>query len=150
MEVFVEQVPFAATELDIIESFAAVVHHAPVRQLGAPLANFRVALFFVSARFGRRKVAQVTFADVDVALRLLASHGVPRPGPLVCQQRLLLKPSNRGPPPPQLVNLIRTTPFLDPREERQRRNEFAELNTPIKVCFKPAFLRFPRLSSDRC
>ncbi|ORY85390.1 RNA dependent RNA polymerase-domain-containing protein [Leucosporidium creatinivorum] len=133
MEVFIDHVPFAATELDLIESISAVVHHPPVRH-SAPLANFRLHLFLLgSNRFARRKAARVTFADIDVAQRLLSFHGYPRPGPLVRQQRLRLRPSIQGVPSPELVNFLRTTPFVDPREERQRRDEFAKLNEPIKV-----------------
>lgn len=149
MEVFIDQVPFAATELDLIEAFAGIVHYPSIRELGAPLANYQIVVFFVGARGRRNKVAQVTFANLSVSQRLLSNHGFSQPGSLVRQQRLCLRPSNRGAPLPKLVNHLRTTPFLDPCEERKRRKEFAELDTPIPVT-SVEFGRFELENGNEC
>lgn len=147
MEVFIDNIAHEATQIDIVEAIARVLHSPPVH-LGGPLANFRVHLFTRQNKLKSRgppsiKLCHVIIADIGAARRLLDHYGHPRVGPTVLRRPLRLKKSNRGAPNAELVQLIRTTPFEDPLVERERRSKLAELATPIKV----ASVEFGRLEA---
>lgn len=143
MEVFVQQLPPRATDLDVTEALAPFIRDATLT-CTSPHSNFNVRVCSMQNERGGGSYcnAKLTFADVNVGQRFLRTHATQTP------IRVFGKPprffASNKPVDETLVKKLRASTFVDPAKERERQRELAELEEPIAV----AGLDFGRLCSD--
>ncbi|GAA5898266.1 hypothetical protein JCM6882_000114 [Rhodosporidiobolus microsporus] len=134
MEVFLASVAHRATEQDLTEAIADIVHFPLVRQSSGPPCNFSVNVFTnKSKKTGRPATnANVTFADAGVGERFLSLYGPPARGLLCCGRCALVLPSKRAVDPVR-VRELQTNPFVRPADARERDRDLAGLKEPIAL-----------------
>lgn len=144
MEVFVNSIAHSATELDVIQAVAAVLHAPPLSQ-NALRTNFHVNLFRYHTQ-NRHQVtaAKLTIPDLDLARRFLGSYGTFSMAKIFVHGRPMRFGVSKDNARPELLHKLRTTAFVDPRVERDKRKKLAELSHPIRI----AGVEFGRLCGD--
>ena len=138
MEIYVQQLPHKATDLDLIEAVADSLRTAASNPR-APHPNFEAHIWPLKTRNGK------TFTNgtiTDVGERFLRQHE--RSTSIRVRGHEPRFSQSRKSPPPELISKLRTSRFVLPAEQRERQRELQQLATPISV----AALQFGRLSAD--
>ncbi|GAA6016409.1 hypothetical protein JCM10207_003852 [Rhodosporidiobolus poonsookiae] len=123
-----------ATEVDVIEAFARILHHPPISSSSSAPVNFSVNVFTNRSKKNGKLAtnANITLADAAVGQRFLDHYRSPTPGPLVRGRPTRCNLSHR-PADPARVRQLQTNPFVSPVQERERQAELARLKEPIPL-----------------
>lgn len=134
MQLFIRNIAFAASELDVQIAIAAKLHGPPFPT--NPRTNFEIELF---GRKGK-KFGMLTLPSADLCQTFLTLYG--SSGIDVKGRRTYFSPNTRL-PNQAAVERVRSSEWEDPEIMRQRRAQMATVSSPIKL-HKYSFGRFCR------
>ncbi|KAG8946221.1 hypothetical protein FRC04_011967 [Tulasnella sp. 424] len=138
-EVFMHNIPFSATHVEVVRSLAEVLHNPPFYNPNDQLTNFHVSLHRGKRLQASRKHTghgSLTLPNADLAALFLRSFGPSTFGRrrLRCEAtRLIRFEESRYTPSPEVVALIQSTPYVDPLAQEERDERANQLRAAVKI-----------------
>lgn len=139
-EVFMQNVPFSTTHVEIVRSLAEILHNPPFYNSDNQLTNFHVALHRGKHLQRGRKHngnGSLTLPDPNLASLFLQYFGPLAFGRrrLTCEvtsQLIKFRPS-RHVPRQEVVALVQSTPYVDPQAQEARDERANQLRTAVRI-----------------
>ena len=128
MDIFLRDVAFAATEIDVLVDLARILHRPPF-PLDPPI-NFHIELFLQSRSNNHRGMGILTVPTVDIGktfLRLYGSTGLSIKGRTIRFSQST-KPLSQG-----ILEMLLSTTWEDPLELQQEQERKAQASEPIAL-----------------
>ncbi|KAG8900831.1 hypothetical protein FRC00_010867 [Tulasnella sp. 408] len=136
-EVFMQNIPISAGHAEIVRSLADVLHNPPFYNHSQQLTNFHVALHRgKKLQRGHKHIGSgsLTLPDPNLASLFLHYFGRRNRRRLPCETWGLIKflPS-RNVPREEVVALIQSTPYVDPKAQEAREERANQLRTVVRI-----------------